>query len=126
MALLKYVGIKPRKDDNVAGTKVVWNGPGDVQEVPDALTPKFLAHPLVWVQVEVSGGSDSAPPELNASLADASKSFVLDGPEGAVVLDDMDDAALREFARRIEVKVDGRLKGDKLRGAIVDAVKEAA
>lgn len=58
-----------------------------------------------------------APPEAK---------FVLDGPDGPVVLDAMDDEALKEFAASIKVHIDLRLKGDKRRGAIVDAIAAAA
>lgn len=49
MALIEYVGKKPMKEDNVAGTETVWAGPGDVQEIADPeAVAKLLAHAGIW------------------------------------------------------------------------------
>lgn len=49
MAKIEYIGKKPAKTDNVAGTETVWNGQGDVQEVSDPVAvEKLLAHKNVW------------------------------------------------------------------------------
>lgn len=40
---IRYIGAKPKKNDNVAGTDTVWSGFGDVQEVPPAAAAKLLA-----------------------------------------------------------------------------------
>lgn len=49
MALVEYVGGKPRKEDNVCTppTGLVW-GPGQVHEVDDAKASTFAAYPGVW------------------------------------------------------------------------------
>jgi len=62
MPKVKYVGAKLVKTDNVAGTKIVWVGNGDVQEVDDATWAKLSRHPDIWERVE-----DSRP---KPSLAD--------------------------------------------------------
>lgn len=148
---VRYVGHKDRKADNVAGTGVVWHGHGDVQTVPDAAWGKLGVHPDVWERVAVDAtttGLASAPaaaappappaapeapappappPEPPAPPAPPEAKFVLVSKDGAeLVLDTMDDAALRGFADTNGLAVDGRFKGDKLRGAIVDAVKAAS
>lgn len=51
---VRYVGKKERKEDNVAGTGVVWRHPGDVQEVPDVAWAKLAKHPDVWAPAETS------------------------------------------------------------------------
>jgi len=132
MPLIKYVGRKAKKQDNVAGTGIWWLGHGDVREVPDSATGKLLAHPDVWALADVaeSAGlaaiatqSIAAPP--NPTIA----KFALQGPAGEVTLDPMDDAAVKTWvAENLEphgIKVDGRLKGDKLKQAVIDAVKAA-
>src|ERR1700733_11276173 len=49
VAKIKYVGKKDRKEDNVAPTDTVWNGPGDVQEVDDPVAvEKLLDNPNIW------------------------------------------------------------------------------
>ena len=45
MPLVKYIGAKEFKDDNVAGTGVVWLGNGDVQRVPYGAWAKLAKHP---------------------------------------------------------------------------------
>lgn len=45
---VEYVGQKPIKHDNVAGTGIVWNGPGDVQTVPNEAWARMARHADVW------------------------------------------------------------------------------
>ena len=43
-----YIGLKPLKADNVAGTGLVWKR-GEVHEVEEEeKAAKLLAHPLIW------------------------------------------------------------------------------
>lgn len=51
---VRYIGKKERKEDNVAGTGVVWRHPGDVQDVPDVAWAKLSKHPDVWAPAETS------------------------------------------------------------------------
>jgi len=53
VAKIQYIGKKKQKEDNVAGTGTVWNGPGDVQEVnaPLEVIEKIIAHKGVWLLV---------------------------------------------------------------------------
>ena len=133
MALIKYVGSKPRKQDTVAGTGIWWLGNGDVQDVPDKAVARLLMHPDVWALAEVAAdaGLGAMAPKDDGPVGNDPDPFrfVLDGPTGAVVLDPMDDAAVKAWvAENLEphgIKVDGRLKGDKLKSAVIDAVKAA-
>lgn len=60
MALIEYVGKKPCKADNVAGTETFWSKPGDVQEVADPeAVEKLLKHPGIWRLVPAKGASSS-------------------------------------------------------------------
>lgn len=43
-----YIGHKPFKEDNVAGTGTVWHGHGDVQPVPSLAWPRLAQHAAVW------------------------------------------------------------------------------
>lgn len=47
-----YVGQKPIKEDNIAGTGAVWRGEGDVQNVPLAAWPKLAPHRGIWQLAE--------------------------------------------------------------------------
>lgn len=49
------------------------------------------------------------------------KFVLIEGEDKHIVLDTMDDEALRAFAEVHGLKVDGRIKGDKLRAAIFEA-----
>lgn len=56
---VRYIGPKPRKIDNVCYTDVIWDGFGDVQEVPVAVAQKLLVPKFrsIWQNAE------DAPPE---------------------------------------------------------------
>jgi hypothetical protein len=45
---VEYIGVKPVKADNVAGTATIWQGHGDVQEVSEAAWAKLSKHPDIW------------------------------------------------------------------------------
>lgn len=62
MAKIMYVGKKPSKSDNVAGTGIFWSKSGDVQEVEDPeAVEKMLAHPDVWCVVADKHGDPVKP-----------------------------------------------------------------
>lgn len=54
---VKYIGHKPRKDDNVAGTELVW-APGQVHLVDPQAAGKLLVHASVWA---VADDEDAIP-----------------------------------------------------------------
>ena len=136
--LIEYVGKKPIKPDNVAGTGIVWHGPGDVQEVPDpAACAKLLRHQDVWreqikAELVVDGIAKSVPEALLTPAADSSghqePKYVLvetngDGSESRIVLDDMDLATLRRLAEDAGHPLDGRIKSaDKARETLFKAL----
>ena len=138
--LIEYVGKKPRKPDNVAGTGIVWHGPGDVQEVPDpAACARLLRHTDVWraqasAELVVDGitktvpTSDLAPAGETKPPDDEAPKFVLvetndDGTEKRLVLDNMDLAALKRLADEAGHPLDGRIKSaDKARETLFKAL----
>jgi hypothetical protein len=100
MTQIRYIGLKPVKQDNVANTGLIWNGAGDVHEVADlAAAAKLLSYPLVWE-------------ETTDAQAAAGKSTV----EQVVELD-----ALRERAKELGVDVKGTWGIPRLTKAITDA-----
>lgn len=46
---VRYIGLKPRKLDTVAGTTTVWHGRGDVQLVERAAAQRLFEYRQVWV-----------------------------------------------------------------------------
>lgn len=65
---VRYIGVKPKQTDCIAGTGTVWNGPGDVKTVPIKAWEQFRKHPTVYELVE---GEAQSQPSSNKTLADA-------------------------------------------------------
>lgn len=128
-----YVGLKPREIDNKKGKSgVVWNGHGDIQEVPDWAWPALSKHPDVWVDVPpepgekpaATGLSDVAPPvKVPQEVDDAdlvAMTVTIQPPEQSPAADlyNMNTAALREYAVGKGYRVDLSMKAKDLRAAI--------
>lgn len=58
--LVEYVGLKPSRTDNLYGTNITWEGPGDVREVPADTWARMKVHRDIWREV-VPGTSSLAP-----------------------------------------------------------------
>ncbi len=108
-----YVGSKPREIDNKKGkTGIVWNGHGDIQDVPTSAWPALAKHPDVWIEVPpepgekpavVTGLSDVAPKKVPQEVDDAdlvAMTVTAKPPENTPGADlyNMNTAALREYA----------------------------
>lgn len=104
MFMVRYVGRKPIKADNVAGTGVVWNGPGDEQAVPVDAWPKLAKHEGVWDLVE-----EAVPTGLTLGDAAVTESFDLDAAT---------DEAVHAFAKAKGLKVHHKVNGEKLRATV--------
>lgn len=114
-----YVGTKPFKEDNVAGTGVTWIGQGDIQRVPAIAWAKLSRHPDVWALPEEVDAKTLTPPEKEYKLRTANGQ-ILD-------LGSLDDNRLRTFVKSQKFKLDDatlKAGGDILRQAIVDYVAE--
>ena len=103
-----YVGRKAKKEDNVAGSGVVWLGHGDIQDVSDEVWAKLAPYPDVWIEVPAEPAA-----EATGGLADAPAT-----QEEAPDLNTMNTAALREYARGKGYAVDLEMKAKDLRPAI--------
>lgn len=74
IVLVEYLGTKERKEDNVAGSNVVWQGSGDIQPVTPAQWGSLSKHPEVWRKVAKASTGAKKPTHDGAELkADASK-----------------------------------------------------
>lgn len=108
--MVRYVGYKARKADNVAGTNVVWLGHGDIQLVPAAAWPKLAKYPDVW-----------ALPEESA----VAPRYEIVHKDGTVLyLADMSDDAVKDFGTGLGLKVDKRKRGDGLRQHVLDLIEK--
>lgn len=78
---IRYIGHKEFKKDTVAGSKTMWLGHGDVQEVEPDVAVKLRQHPDVWQPAadEFTPGEATAPTE---AVVDASVNGGGDSLEG--------------------------------------------
>lgn len=143
MALIKYIGKKASRADTVAGTKTVWNGYGDVQEVPSLAVAKLLKHPDVWVLAD-SKPAEAKKQEAPAQVAEAQEpqeeapqtddTGNIPGAQEApqaehimrtetgkpLVLDTLDLATLRELAKEQGIRV-GNSGAERIRERLAEA-----
>lgn len=139
MPLIEYIGHKARKVDNVAGTGLVWAGPGDRHEVAEPAAALLLRHPTVWAAAEAAPQAVVEPTPANyVTLRDVAEllseqpaqteyRWVLmddnDAGNAPIVLDTMTAEQLAAFADEAGIKVDGRIKDlDKRRAAVYEAL----
>lgn len=134
MKQVKYIGRKPSRADNLAGTGVVWMGAGDVQPVSDEAWEVLKAHPTVW-ELVADEPAKPAPGLADASVHVDTKpaetpTIAPDGPAttdtvvvpAAADLSTMDVPALREWAAANGKRIDGRLKSaDAIRAHLTAA-----
>ena len=112
MKIIRYIGNKPVKTDNVAKTGKEWLGNGAVQSVSDEAAAKLLAYPEIFELVGESN-DDNGPPNsitpLTTPLTDTPKvdssqtSQQTDTPKieaPMVSIETMDGKALRDYAQR--------------------------
>lgn len=111
MTKIVYVGKKPMKRDTVAGTGIVWNGPGDVQDVPDKAVAALLHHTDSWA---LAKGASAPPPAAAADTGKAAESDTgktqdgdgknamseADAKPPMAHLDNMDAKDLRAYAQQ--------------------------
>jgi hypothetical protein len=69
MPKLTYVGKKPSAIDNITGSRVVWNGHGDVQEVTDAQARSLLKFPDQWELTDFDADSAALEAPLTHAVA---------------------------------------------------------
>jgi len=65
MAFVKYVGKKDVQIDSLYGSFIQWNGKGDVQEVPDGLSPLLKKHPDCYEVIEATKDQPAPPDNVN-------------------------------------------------------------
>lgn len=67
---IKYVGVKPSKTDNVAGTRLTWL-PGQVHEVDVVAAAKLLKHPDIWAEFDLKAAEADARANVERLEAEA-------------------------------------------------------
>ena len=110
MPIIEYIGNKDRKEDNVAGTGLVWEGKGDRHEVASKKQAALLlAHECVWAEVP-KGDLDAGGPGLSSAELDALK----DQP-----YEELGDATLKDLAKSRGINV-----GNARRETIIKLLKQ--
>lgn len=133
MPKLKFIGPKPEFTDTyVAKTNVRWAFHGDVQEVPTAAAAILLGHPDMWELAEDEEAEPTPIPPaepakrhnlIHFKEGEGSVFRLQDTESGEVTdLSEMDDNAVKSFARRNNIKADLRKRADELRAGIVASV----
>lgn len=124
----KYIGLKATKEDNVAGTKLIW-ARGEVIEVPAGTEGKFLAHPHVWAPTDASGALLGQQPALQVPGEPAPRTrfkqpledepYIIvdvDAPDQAIDLEQLETlTAMRQFAADNGLEIPMTNKGSTLR-----------
>ncbi len=102
MTKIRYIGAKASKQDNVAGTGIIWSGRNAVKDVPGGAVDKLLLHPDVW---ELADGTVRDQPEDQGTQEEvqqeeAQQEEVEDDSPPMVSLDSMEKDALKQYAQR--------------------------
>lgn len=133
MPLIRYVGKKAGKFDNVAGSGTLWSCQGEDKMVTDAVAARLLMHPDTWalteaVEIEQQPEQEHPPEATEVRFAhvdsDNANLYQLRDLESDEVIDltQMDDNAMKAFIGTNGLRVDRRKKGDELRSLIIATV----
>lgn len=113
MPLVRYIGHKDRKEDNVGKSGAVWFGHGDIQDVPAKSWGALSKHPDVWEMVAPSADADASTEE-ESSEAEQPQAFAnmsVGNPE------DQDDEDSNVVARPGAVPTPPGVEGKTARAA---------
>lgn len=121
--LIGYIGHKPSKQDNVAGTGLVWDGYGSVHEVSDvAACKRLLSYPGVWATAGsaemVKHGDSGSLLVTQTDRTPPEDSFPPDLSEVERLEQSNDKAGLLAVARGLGIDIDGRSSAPKIISAI--------
>jgi hypothetical protein len=98
MAEVKYIGKKQTAVDNVAGSRVTWNGFGDVQTVTDRQARILVGYPDQWQLADESESIHVKKEPVTAFINPAGDRVEI--PESSLkkALEHMDSDELRAYA----------------------------
>lgn len=116
-----YVGKKPFATDNVAGSRKVWNGHGDVQQVTEAQAKTLLKYPDQWDVVDADdAGLVNEPTTVHVTDED--------GQDVSVTTDDLakplEKMSKPELIAYAKAKWDKQLDARKSTKNLIDAIEE--
>lgn len=118
---IEYVGKKPTAFDNVAQSRKVWNGAGDIQEVTEDQAKILLKYPDQWALANVEDqAAVSKPPAPIPSTDGTGAPVSVNQEELKINMDNMSVAQLRAYA----LEKFGKKVGGTSRKDILDNVEE--
>lgn len=91
MTPIQYIGKKEQMVDHAmfAGTMTTWNGPGDIQNVPDKAVPILLKYPDTW-RLPIAGVPASEPGSLKPVAEGNGETAQTDTEETEIDVDNAD------------------------------------
>lgn len=75
---IRYIGLKPKKNENITGTDTVWNGFGDIQKVPIAVAQRLLQpkYNKIWQNEADDPPADATDAARSAEAAKSARTAV--------------------------------------------------
>lgn len=121
MVRIEYVGKKPTAHDNVANSRVCWNGNGDIQEVTEAQAKILLKFPDQWALADGKDQSKVDAP-VTIQVVEASGDIAnVNEAELNKPLEKMDKNELKAYAKKNFSKdLDGRMSSKLM----IDQIEE--
>ena len=129
MAKVRFIRAIKNKEFAIGGLRRRWSY-GQIEEVPDALLPKYLEHRTLWELASpgatIGAGLESIAPAAAAEVKEALPPA--HEPDSAASkprdLSAMSTLELMEMASNRSLRVDKRMRGDKLREHLLVALKD--
>jgi hypothetical protein len=118
---IKYVGNKPVTFDSITRSGTVWNGKGDVKEVPEATAKALLKYPDQWALENPSDIPLISQAEVIKVTDEDGDQVVVDSDALKKPLEKMSKTELKAFAkRRYSRELDARKSSKNL----IDEIEE--
>lgn len=118
---IQYVGAKPFAIDNVAGTRKIWNGNGDIQEVNDRAARVLLKYPDQWALANPDDQAMVDTPEMVQARDEDGNLVDLTADELSRPIERMTKVELVALAKR---KWNRDLDIDQTKKVLLDSIEE--
>lgn len=123
---IKYVGKKKFAVDNVAGSKKVWEGEGDIQDVTDAQARTLLKYPDQWALVSKSDAQAVAEPQSVVGMDEDGTEVSVNPDAFTKPLEKMNKPELVAYAKeKLGIDLDPAMQKKQMIDRIEEAKGEA-
>lgn len=121
MVKIEYVGKKVSATDNVAGSRVTWNGNGDVAEVTEAQAKILLRYPDQWALADAKDKKKVDKPTLIDVVSADGDVDLINEESLSKPLEKMEKNELKAYAKKHFGKdLDGRMSSKLM----IDQIEE--